>query len=83
MATTRSASVSSTSMEQQTAEMKGKIRELSLARDLPGLAAVAEMSLRELRMLCERPVTCAELGEMLDTLERLNLDDWETSESEE
>ncbi len=59
------------------AELEASIREMGEERDLGGLAAVAEASLRALRQLVERPVTCSELDEMLERLERLNLDDWE------
>ncbi len=62
------------------AELEASIREMGEERDLGGLAAVAEASLRALRQLVERPVTCSELDEMLERLERLNLDDWEMEE---
>jgi hypothetical protein len=56
------------------------VRDLGERRDLMGLAAIAEVSLRELRQLVERPVTCSTLDEILFNLEHLNLDSWETEE---
>ena len=55
----------------------GQLRE---KRDLRSLALIAELSLRELRQLAERPVTCSVLDEMLSSLEQLNLDEWEMEE---
>lgn len=55
----------------------GQLRE---KRDLRALALIAELSLRELRQLAERPVTCSVLDEMLSSLEQLNLDEWEMEE---
>lgn len=53
------------------------IRAMGEERALRELAAMAQMSLKELRQLCERPVTCSVLDEMLFDLEQLNLDAWE------
>jgi hypothetical protein len=47
------------------------IREMEVARDLDGLATVALVALARLRLLCERPTTCAELDSMIATLETL------------
>lgn len=51
-------------------------------RDLEGLAAVAETALVALRELCERPVTCQELDEMLGQLRALKIDAFEMGEEE-
>lgn len=51
-------------------------------RDLQGLASIAEMTLVGLRQLCERPVTCEELDEMLEALRGLKLDSWELGEEQ-
>lgn len=56
------------------------IRVLEDERDLQGLASVAETSLVGLRQLCERPVTCEQLDEMLAQLRGLKLDPWELGE---
>ncbi len=53
------------------------VRALGEERALRELAVLAEMSLKELRQLCERPVTCSLLDEILIDLEQLNLDAWE------
>ena len=53
------------------------VRALGEERALRELALLAEMSLKELRQLCERPVTCSLLDEILIDLEQLNLDAWE------
>lgn len=80
MATAGAGSTASVRNTELVEEIRLRIRHLAEERDLVGLAVVAEKSLRELRMLCERPNTCSELGEMLDGLERLKLDALETDE---
>ena len=72
----------SASRGRQWDSVRALVRELSEERDLHGLAAIAEMSLMRLRQLCERPVTCEALDEMLETLRRLNLDAWETGDEQ-
>ncbi len=66
--------------EQQWDAFRALIRGLEEERDLQGLAAVAEMSLTGLRQLCERPVTCEELDQQLDSLRQLKLDEFEAGE---
>ena len=61
-------------------EVRAIIQKLGAERNLKGLVAVAMMSVSELRMLCERPVTCADLNEMQDALDRLLLDEPEEEE---
>ncbi len=70
------------SREQQWDALRALVRGLEEERDLQGLAAVAEMSLVRLRQLCERPVTCVELDQMLETLRELKLDAWEMGEEQ-
>jgi len=70
------------SREQQWDSLRILIRELEEERDLEGLAAIGEMSLMALRQLCERPVTCEALDELLDTLRQLKLDAWEMGEEQ-
>ncbi len=65
---------------QQWDSLRALIRGLEEERDLQGLAAVAEMSLMGLRQLCERPVTCKELDQLLDGLRQLTLDEFEAGE---
>jgi hypothetical protein len=67
---------------QQWDAVRALVRGLEEERDLEGLAAVAEMGLMGLRKLCERPVTCEELDQLLDTLRRLKLDAWEMGEEQ-
>ncbi len=62
--------------------LRSLIRGLQEERDLQGLAAVAEMGLMALRQMCERPVTCESLDEMLDCLRGLKLDAWEMGEEQ-
>ncbi|HEX9017221.1 MAG TPA: hypothetical protein VF960_14620 [Chloroflexota bacterium] len=80
MESVRTASASSVSRERQIEDLKTGIRRLAEERDLAGLADIAEASLLRLRQLIERPATCGDLDDMLETLSRLELDDWETSE---
>lgn len=67
---------------QQWDTLRALVRGLEEERDLRGLAAIAETSLMGLRQLCERPVTCEQLDEMLDTLRRLELDEFEMGEEQ-
>lgn len=62
--------------------VRALVRELEEERDLEGLAAIAEMSLMGLRQLCERPVTCEELNELLEGVRGLKLDAWELGEEQ-
>ena len=59
---------------------RGLVRAMGDERALRELAAMANMSLRELRQLCERPATCSLLDTMLFDLEKLDLDAWELEE---
>ena len=73
-------SVPSTLREQRVESVRALARELGEERALRELAMMAETSLRELRQLAERPVTCSVLDDILASLEQLNLDSWETEE---
>jgi len=70
------------SREQKWAVLRALVRELEEERDLQGLAAIAEMGLSGLRQMCERPVTCEALYEMLERLRGLRLDAWEAGEEQ-
>ena len=67
-------------MEQRLEPVQMLVGQLREKRDLRALALIAELSLRELRKLAERPVTCSVLDEMLSSLEQLNMDEWEMEE---
>ncbi len=60
-----------TSRELLIEQVRRYVRDFAEARDLVGLVAVAEVSLRTLQMLCERPTTCSELHAMLASLDRI------------
>ena len=70
------------SRQQKWETLRALVRELEEERDLQGLASIAEMALLGLRQLCERPVTCDELDEMLEALRGLKLDPWELGEEQ-
>ena len=72
----------SAAREEQWETLHSLIRDLEEERDLRGLAKVAETSLASLRQLCERPVTCEELNEMLERVRALKLDAFEIEEDQ-
>jgi hypothetical protein len=70
------------SREQKWEALRTLVRDLEEERDLEGLAAVAEMGLVALRQMCERPMTCEALYEMLERLRGLRLDSWELGDEQ-
>ncbi len=70
------------STEQKWEAVRTLVRDLEEERDLQGLAAIAEMGLAGLRQMCERPVTCEALYEMLVRLRGLKLDAYELGEEQ-
>ncbi len=68
------------SRQQQWDAFRSLVQGLEEERDLEGLASIAEKSLMGLRQLCERPVTCTELDQLLDGLRQLKLDAFELGE---
>ncbi len=70
------------SREQKWEAVRSLVRDLEEERDLQGLAAIAEMGLAGLRQMCERPVTCEALYEMLVRLRGLKLDSFEAGEEQ-
>jgi hypothetical protein len=68
--------------EQQWESLRSLVRGLEEDNDLEGLASIAETGLVALRQLCERPITCSELDQLLDGLRRLQLDAFELGEEQ-